>query len=83
MVLNSAGYAEFVAADVRIANGLYVGAVDVDPDADDVWCDGEISTDGGTTKWNLGGYTAGAPTVDGYLTVVVGGTTYRIAVDAQ
>jgi len=72
-----------VAPDLRVADGLYVGSTGTDPDADDVWCDGEISTDGGTTKWNLGGYTATPPTVDGYLEVVVEGTTYRIAVDAQ
>ena len=43
--------------------------------------DGTITTNSGV-KWDLGGYTIGAPTVEGYLSVVVAGATYRIAVEA-
>lgn len=32
--------------------------------------------------WNLGAYTAGAPTATGYLTATVNGSTYRIAAQA-
>lgn len=64
--------------DVRIAGGLYVGAINVDPDADDVWCDGEVSTDGGTTRWDLGGYAATAPAATGYVTLTINGTAYKL-----
>lgn len=83
ITVHSDGYINCLGGDVRIALGLYIGGVGTDPDTDDVWCDGEISTDGGTTKWDLGAYTVGAPTPDGYLTVVVEGVTYRISVDRQ
>jgi hypothetical protein len=69
-------------ADLRVGGGLYVGATNVDPDTDDVWCDGEISTDGGTTRWDLGGYSAGAPTADGYVTLYINGSTYEVLVNA-
>jgi len=69
--------------DIRIGSsgGLYVGG-DVDVDSGDVWCTGEISTDGGTTKFDMQGYTAGSPTADGWLTFVVNGSTYRILAEA-
>lgn len=41
-----------------------------------------ISTDGGTTNWTLGGYTAGAPTPTGYVTITIGGSTFKISVEA-
>ena len=41
---------------------------------------GTISTDGGSTAWDLGGYTAAPAYPNGYLTVVIGGTTYRLDV---
>lgn len=43
---------------------------------------GPISTNSGTNKWQFFGYTAGAPTVEGYVTVVINGATYRLAAEA-
>lgn len=68
--------------DLRVGGGLYVGNTAVDPDDNDIWCDGEISTDGGTTRWSLGGYSAGAPTADGYVTLYINGSTYQVLVNA-
>jgi hypothetical protein len=78
----SGGYT-YSTYDIRVSaiGGIYVGG-DVNVDSGDVWCTGEISTDGGTTKWDLGGYSVGAPTIEGYLTVVVNGSTYRLAAEA-
>lgn len=39
---------------------------------------GTISTDSGTTKWALGGYTATPPAATGYVTITIGGTTYKL-----
>lgn len=39
-------------------------------------------TTAANVAWNLGAYSAGAPTPTGYLTVTVAGATYRIAVEA-
>jgi len=50
--------------------------------AGDVNAEGTVKTTAGLA-WDLGGYTAGAPTADGYLTVAVEGVTYRVAVDKQ
>ncbi len=61
----------------RIAGGLMVGALGTAPTAGDVWCSGLISTDSGTTKWDLGGYTASAPAATGYVTVTINGTAYK------
>jgi hypothetical protein len=33
---------------------------------------------GGTYAWTLGGYTAGAPTATGYVTITIGGVTYKL-----
>jgi hypothetical protein len=65
---------------LRTAKGPYVGNVYGTPTVDDIICDGTIKTAAGK-EWNLGGYTAGAPTADGYLTVVVDGVTYKVLVD--
>jgi len=60
-----------------------------DPDKFFVDHDGGITTTTGTvttkigSAWDFGAYNAGAPTADGYLVVVVDGTTYHIACDAQ
>ena len=51
-------------------------------DAGNVRLDGTIRT-ASAVDWDLGAYTAGAPTPDGYLTVIVAGTTYRISADLQ
>lgn len=59
---------------------FYVAGMNLSTD-EDIYCTGQISTDGGTTQWDLGGYTAGAVTPDGYITVVINGTTYRLAAD--
>jgi hypothetical protein len=40
-------------------------------------------TTASNVAWDFGAYSVGAPTPDGYLTVVVAGTTYRISADAQ
>ena len=66
------------AGDMRVSGGLYVGSAIVDPDTDDIWCDGLISTDGGTTKWELGAYTTTPPAATGYVTVTINGTPYKL-----
>lgn len=68
--------------DVRIAGGLYVGAVNVDPDAGDIWCTSEISTDGGVARWNLGVYSVWDPTPDGCIRVQINGVSYDIPAEA-
>jgi len=42
-------YEQYIRAtnDLRCGGGLYVGATDQDPDADDVWLDGDIRAAGG------------------------------------
>lgn len=44
----------------------------------DVVASGEISTDGGTTEWDLGQYSAGSKTVTGYVRVTINGTAYNL-----
>lgn len=75
--------------ELRVADGLYVGGVDTAVAAGnvvatgDVWCSGQISTDGGTTKWDLGGFTAGSDAAsNGYVSVVIGATTYKLSTRA-
>ena len=63
---------------VRIGGALYVGSTGTDPDADDVWCDGEISTDGGTTKWDLGAATSGSKLNNWYVRVTIGGQNFDL-----
>ena len=65
---------------VHCAKGLYVGSTSGTPTDDDIICDGTIKTAAGK-EYNLGGYTAGAPTADGYLTMTVDGVTYKVLVD--
>jgi hypothetical protein len=43
----------------------------------DVYDSGEIAT-GAAVRWDLGSYTAGAPTATGYVTVSVAGTTRKL-----
>ena len=64
--------------DVRIKGGLYVGSIGVDPDTDDIWCDGEVSSDGGTTRWDMGGYTNTTDTATGHIKITINGTEYRV-----
>jgi hypothetical protein len=45
-----------------------------------VTCADTIETAAGN-EYNFGGYTAGAPVADGYLTMVVDGTTYQVLVN--
>lgn len=64
--------------DLRVQGGLYVGA-DADPDDNDIWCDGEISTDGGTTRYNWGGHNAtGDVACSGYIDIQINGVARRI-----
>jgi hypothetical protein len=45
--------------------------------SEDIYCSGVISTDGGTTKWDLAGYTGTSPgTAAGYVSVKIGTTDY-------
>ncbi len=69
-----------VGGHLRLLGGLYVGSLGVAPTADDIYCDGVISTDGGTTKWELGGYTLTAPAATGYVTVTIDGVAYQFLV---
>jgi hypothetical protein len=66
--------------NVLCAKGLYIGNYAGTATDDDIICDGTIKTAAGK-EYDLGGYTAGAPTADGYLTVVVDGITYKVLVD--
>jgi hypothetical protein len=68
------------AGDERVSGGLYVGSTIVDPDTDDIWCDGLISTDGGATKWELGGEST-IPTPDVGVLVTIGGHIYKLAAE--
>ncbi len=67
-----------VGGSLRLLGGLYVGSLGTAPTADDIYCDGLISTNGGTTKWELGAYSAGAPSATGYVSVTINGTTYKL-----
>jgi len=66
--------------DIRTVGGIRAGSTGAVDDGD-MWCSGYISTDGGVTKWELGGYAAGAPPADGYLNVWIGPQQYRVLVD--
>jgi len=72
------GYIKLTTEDGVGTTITMLGDVDI---TGDLYCSGVLSTDQGTTKWELGGYTAGAPTPDGYLTVTINGAAYRVAVD--
>jgi hypothetical protein len=80
--INSSGggtnYAMLVGPGLRISKSLYVGGVGTEADDDDIWCDGEISTDGGSTKWKLGGYSARAVTTTGYVSVWINGVQHKL-----
>lgn len=69
-----------VEAQVRFGHGLYVGAIGAGADDDDIWCDGEISTTGGTTRWELGAINMAAPTPDRCVELWINGAKYLIAV---
>lgn len=78
--LAGASYLSITSADLRVGSGLYVGAINVDPAAGDIYCTGLISTDGGTTKWELGDVAA-APTPDVGITIMIGAKTYVLAAE--
>lgn len=64
--------------DLRVGKGLYVGSLFTDPDDDDIWCDGEISTNGGTDKFDLGAWVgSGDITSDGYIRAKINGVNFR------
>ena len=44
----------------------------------DVHCSGTISTNTGTTTWELGSYLSGAPSAAGRVEVTINGTTYEL-----
>lgn len=67
-----------VADDVQILGGLYVGQLGVNPDPNDMWCDGEISTSGGTTRWHLSTAVAGAIVPDTKINIEINGTAYQL-----
>jgi len=66
--------------DIRTVAGIRAGNIGAVDDGD-IWCSGYISTDGGVTKWELGGYVAGAPVAEGYLNVWIGAQRYKVLVD--
>jgi hypothetical protein len=70
-----------VQATLTVADGLIVGD-NIGTTSGDIYCSGTVSTDGGTTTWDLGGYTSASITADGYVTVTIGGSTYRLLADA-
>lgn len=70
----------FQTETVTLSTSLLSSSVPLDVTGD-VWCSGQISTDGGTTQWDLGAYSAGAPTADGYVSVVINGSTYKLLCD--
>jgi hypothetical protein len=65
-------------SDVRVGGGLYVGSTIINPNSGDLWCGGRISTDGGTTKWELGGaHVTGDLAATRYIDVWIDGTKYK------
>lgn len=70
----------FQTETVTLSTSMLSSSVPLDVTGD-VWCSGQISTDGGTTQWDLGAYSAGAPTADGYVSVVINGSTYKLLCD--
>ncbi|MFZ6028044.1 MAG: hypothetical protein ACOYYS_10040 [Chloroflexota bacterium] len=62
---------------------LITGDVDLDSGnlsvSGDISCSAQISTNGGTTQWDLGGYTSGSDvSSNGYVTVTIDGTPYKL-----
>jgi hypothetical protein len=72
---------QFVSGDIRVGGGLYVGSTGTNPPADDIWCDGHLSTDGGTTQWKLGDVDVGTITPDRKIHVEIGGQWYTLAAE--
>jgi hypothetical protein len=71
-----------VAAGTGIVFGVAgAGEVLITDDSLEIY-DGVLKTANGV-GYDFQGYTAGAPTADGYLTFVADGVTYRVAVDRQ
>jgi hypothetical protein len=70
-----------VQATLDVANGWLVDG-DIYATSGDLLCSGRVSTDDGATKWELGEYTSGTVYVDGYVTVTIDGTTYKLAAEA-
>jgi len=69
-----------ISEDMQILGGLYVGQLGVDPDPNDVWCDGEISTNGGTTRYHFSTVVLGAPAPDYKVNIEINGAAYQIPV---
>ena len=65
-------------ADLRVEGGLYVGDTGTDPDDNDIWCDGELSTNGGTTRFKLGAHVGTTDTATGHIPITINGTEYRV-----
>jgi hypothetical protein len=53
-------------------------AVILGPISGNVYCDGRISTNGGSTRWELGSYLSGAPSAAGRIEVWIEGTKYEL-----
>lgn len=66
---------------IRVGGGLITLGYDGGWGGASVAVGGTLRTQLGV-PWNLGGYTAGAPTPTGYITVNVNGANYRIAAQA-
>jgi hypothetical protein len=63
----------------RVDKGLYVGDATKEADNDDIWCDGEISTDGGTNRWELIDWHAtGDFIANGYIDIKINGVPKRL-----
>lgn len=66
---------------IRVGGGVITLGYDGGFGVASVKVGGNLATGSGPW-WYLGGYSVGAPSATGYLTVVVNGTTYRIAAQA-
>lgn len=62
---------------VICAKGFHVGNLGATPTDNDISCDGTIKTAAGK-EYDLGGYTAGAPAADGYITMTIDGAVYQV-----
>jgi len=65
---------------LRVGKGIYVGdpALSTEANDNDIWCEGEISTDGGSHKWHFDGTSGTNPMSTMCVRVSINGTHYSL-----
>lgn len=76
----------YFSSDMKVVGGLALGSASNTTDgrlvaSEDIYCAGVISTDSGTTKYELGDYTGAPTTSTGYVSITINGTLYKFLVD--